>query len=235
LEQGEKTKLLSAVNLLDSLTRQEVDKLGSRMPEMHLERGQILYTPTHQSRILFLLLRGRMRIYKVAEDREITLSVMGAGDMFGEAALADQRSQRAYAQATEPSEVVLMSHDILYGLVRDKPEVGLRAVELLSERLSFQEDRMADIGLKEVPARLAGLILQLVHSEGLVTAEGYKIPTRYTHEQLGMMICSKRVAVTRAFTKLQESGALELRQRYIYVKDAGALKLIAKGEQRGRR
>ena len=235
MEQGEKTRLLSGVYLLDSLSPQEVDRLGTRMPEMHLERGQILYTPTHQSRILFLLLKGRMRIYKVAEAREITLSVVGAGEMFGEAALADKRGQRAYAQATEPSEVVLMSHDVLYRLVLDKPEVGLRAVELLSERLSFQEDRMADIGLKEVPARLAGLILHLVQSEGLVTAEGYKIPTRYTHEQLGAMVCSKRVAVTRAFAKLQEAGALELKHRYIYVRDTEVLELIAGRGQGGRR
>jgi CRP/FNR family transcriptional regulator len=108
-------------------------------------------------------------------------------------------------------------------------------MELLSERLSFCEDRMADIGLKEIPARLAGLILHLVQSEGVVTAEGYQISTRYTHEQLGAMIGSKRVAVTRAFTKLQEAGALELKRRYIYVTDVKVLELSAGGGQGGHR
>jgi CRP/FNR family transcriptional regulator, cyclic AMP receptor protein len=235
LEQGEKTKLLSVVDLLDSLSREEIGQLGRRMPEMHLERGQILYTPAYQSRTLFLLLRGRVRVYKVAEGREITLSVVGAGEMFGEAALTNKRRQGAYAQAMQSSEIALMSHDTLCRLVRDKPEVGLRAIELLSERLSFCEDRMADIGLKEIPARLAGLILHLVQSEGVVTAEGYQISTRYTHEQLGAMIGSKRVAVTRAFTKLQEAGALELKRRYIYVTDVKVLELSAGGGQGGHR
>jgi CRP/FNR family transcriptional regulator len=135
----------------------------------------------------------------------------------------------------QSSEIALMSHDTLCRLVRDKPEVGLRAMELLSERLSFCEDRMADIGLKEIPARLAGLILHLVQSEGVVTAEGYQISTRYTHEQLGAMIGSKRVAVTRAFTKLQEAGALELKRRYIYVTDVKVLELSAGGGQGGHR
>jgi hypothetical protein len=49
-------------------------------------------------------------------------------------------------------------------------------VKLLSERLSFCEDRMADMGLKEILARLAALVLHLCESEGLVTVEGYKIP-----------------------------------------------------------
>jgi CRP/FNR family cyclic AMP-dependent transcriptional regulator len=235
LEQYEKTKLLSAVELLDSLSWEEIGKLGRRMPEMHLERGQILYTPAYQSRTLFLLLRGRVRVYRVAEGREITLGVVGAGEMFGEAALTNRRRQGAYAQAMKSSEVVLMGQETLRSLVRDKPEVGLKAIQLLSERLSFCEDRMADIGLKEIPARLAGLILHLVQSEGVVTTEGYQIPTRYTHEQLGTMIGAKRVAVTRAFTKLKEAGALELKRRYIYVTDMKALELSAGGGQGGYR
>jgi len=60
--------------------------------------------------------------------------------------------------------------------VHDRPEVGLKAMELLSERLSFCEDRMADMGFKEIPASLAALVLHLCASEGLVTVEGYKIP-----------------------------------------------------------
>ena len=44
-----------------------------------------------------------------------------------------------------------MSRGTFERLVRDRSEVGMRAIKLLSERLSFYEDRIADIGLKEVP------------------------------------------------------------------------------------
>ena len=190
---------------------------------MHLDRGQVLYTPAYQGTVLFLILRGRFRLYRVGEGREITLGVVGAGGMLGEAALAARRRHGAYAQATESSEVALMKRDTFHRLVHDRPEVGLRATELLSQRLSFCEDRMADMGLKEVPARLAALVLHLCESEGVVTGEGYKIPTRYTHQQLGEMIGAKRVAATRALGKLREAGAVELRRRYIYVRDVEVL------------
>jgi CRP/FNR family transcriptional regulator, cyclic AMP receptor protein len=226
LKPGEKTKLLSAVNLLESLSWEEVEELARRMPQTHLDRGRILYTPAHQSTILFLLLRGRVRLYKSAEGREITLSVVGAGEMFGKAAFTAGR-QGAYAQAVEPSEVAMMSRETFCTLVRDRPEVGLKAMELLGERLSFCEDRMADISLREVPARLAAIVLYLCESEGVVTAEGYKIPTRYTHQQLGAMIGSKRVATTRALGTLQELGAVELKNRQIYVRDVKALERVS--------
>jgi CRP/FNR family transcriptional regulator, cyclic AMP receptor protein len=80
---------------------------------------------------------------------------------------------------------------------------------------------------KDVPARLATLILTLVDSEGVVSSESLRIPTHYTHEQLGSMIGCKRVAVTRAFRKLEEGGAVELKDRRIIVKNLDALKELA--------
>lgn len=230
MEEREKVRLLSVVDLLESLSWEEVEKLSRRLPEMSLNGGQILFTPAYQGRVIFLLLRGRVRLYRMAEGREITLGVVGTGGMFGETALTAGRRHRAYAQAVVPSEVALMNRDTFHRLVHDRPEVGVKATELLSRRLSICEDRMADMGLREVPARLAALVLHLCESEGVVTGEGYKIPIRYTHEQLGAMIGSKRVAATRAFTKLKEAGALELKRRYIFVRDVEALKRIAEGE-----
>jgi len=97
-------------------------------------------------------------------------------------------------------------------------------VRLLSKRLRQTETRLAELTHKDVPARLACQILRLVSSEGVVTGEGYKIPTRYTHEQLATMIGCQRLAVTRAFAKLQEGGSVQLRRRYIHVLDLEVLK-----------
>jgi CRP/FNR family cyclic AMP-dependent transcriptional regulator len=72
--------------------------------------------------------------------------------------------------------------------------------------------------------------LQLIESEGVVTREGYKIPTRYTHGQLATMIGSKRETVTKAFTLLQRAGVVELKRRRIHVKDIEALRRAARQE-----
>jgi CRP/FNR family transcriptional regulator, cyclic AMP receptor protein len=81
-----------------------------------------------------------------------------------------------------------------------------------------------DLAAKEVSVRLAGMFLQLVESDGVVTSEGYRIATRYTHWQLASMIGANREATTRALGQLREEGAVWLRNRYIYVTDMEALK-----------
>lgn len=136
-------------------------------------------------------------------------------------------------RALAPSTVVSLRREDLQYLIMKKPEVGLQLVQELAERLRASEARYANVVGREVPARLATQILLFVESEGLVTGETYRIPTRYTHNQLASMIGCKRVAVTRAFSRLQESGAVQLINRYIIVNDLDALKELAEAGNGG--
>jgi CRP/FNR family transcriptional regulator len=54
-----------------------------------------------------------------------------------------------------------------------------------------------------------------------------RIPARYTHRLLASMVGSNREAVTRAFGVLRNAGAVETRDRQIYVTDADALEGLA--------
>ena len=224
----EKLRLLRMVDILEPLSRKEIKELSLRIPDTYVEQGRILYTPQEKSEALFMLKKGRVRIYRVGPDgREFTLKVVGAGTVFGEMSLTAQRLENAYAEAMEPVVICKMRRDDLVRLVMDKPQVGLKVMSVLSERLSLAEDLMEDIALKEVPARLASFILRLIESEGVVTSEGYKVPTRYTHRQVATMIGSKRETVTKAFTLLQQAGAVELKWRRIHVKDIETLQRVA--------
>jgi len=153
--------------------------------------------------------------------------VVESGTVFGEMALTGQRLEGAYAQTLEPSQVSTMLRADLERLILQKPEVGLRIMKVLSERLRRQETRLEDVGMKNVRARLASIIVLLVESEGIRSGTGYRIPSHYTHERLGTMIGANRVAVTRAFGLLQDEGVVQLRRRLIHVNDIDALRRSA--------
>src|SRR5215204_5589513 len=120
------------------------------------------------------------------------------------------RLRESYARAIVPSVVFAMERAAVERLIEEKPQVGIRMISLLSERLHFYETRMEDVTLREVPARLASLILFLIESEGIQVPGEISIPTRYTHEHLGTMIGANRESVTRAFGRLQDEGAVQI-------------------------
>lgn len=220
-------ELLSRVDVLEPLSREELEDLHQRVPTVHFNAGQTIYTPSYDREILFLLLEGRVRVYKVVGEHEFTLDMLQPGTVFGEAALTENLSQEAYAQSVEPSTISLMSTRVLRRTVHGNPEVGIKVAGLLAERSKVYAGKMADMGYKEVPHRLASIILWLVEKEGVVTSEGFWITTHYTHWQLAAMIGADRIAVTRAFRRLKEAGAAELVKRQICVTDIKALRSIA--------
>ena len=221
----EEMRLLSMVDILGPLSEEEMEDLAKRTPDTYLEQEDILYTPKEGTERLFILKKGRVQLYEVnGEGDEITLSVVEDGNVFGEMALTAQSLKGLYVRAIEPSTVVSLRREDLEHLIMNKPEVGLRLVRELAQRLHASEARFADMVGKDVPARLATLILTLVDSEGVVSSESYRIPNHYTHERLASMIGCKRVAVTRAFRKLEGGGAVMLKDRRIVVKDMDALK-----------
>lgn len=228
----EEARFLSEVDVLEPLSQEELDNLARRLPDTSLEQGEFLYVSQARGEELFVLKKGQVRVYRTdPEGGEFTLEVVREGTVFGEMALGPRRLRAAYARAVEPSLVASLRRGELEDLISRNPEVGIRLVRLLSERLRLCHNRMADFANKDVLGRLAGLILYLVEGEGVATGEEggrYEIPTRYTHERLGTMIGAGRVAVSRAFAKLREAGAVEQqRGRPIRVVDMEALERAA--------
>jgi CRP/FNR family transcriptional regulator, cyclic AMP receptor protein len=220
-------ELLSLVDVLEPLSQNELEELAARCLDIHLKRGEDFYRRREHDGGLFLIKEGRVRIYKLSPTgKQLTLVLLSAGT-----ALSSRRLQGLHAQALEPSVIAFMKREELERMIRKNPEVGMRLADLLAERLRLMDERMSNVIHKEVPARLASLILELLNSEGVVSGEGYQIAGPYTYEELGTMIGAKRVAVTRAFKRLREAGAVEVERGHIHVRDVDALERIAKEER----
>jgi len=216
------------VDVFEPLSRDEIEQITWQHLNTSIEPDEIFYTPMDLCETLFVLQSGRVRLYRATPaGRELTLAVLEAGTMFGEMALTGQQLRGSYAKAMEESEVSAMCRADVERLILDNPGVGLQLVHLLSERLGMYESRMEGLALKEIPARLAGLILELIETQGVRDRAGYKIPTRYTHQRLGTMIGANREAVTRAFARLREVSAVETKRRYIHVENIETLRAAA--------
>src|SRR5215207_888359 len=97
-DQGERIRLLSLVDIFEPLSHEEIEQLNGQLSDIHLEQGEIFYSPEDRSEKLFLLQKGQVRIYRTTDGREFTLAIVEAGTVFGEMALTAQKLQGAYAQ-----------------------------------------------------------------------------------------------------------------------------------------
>ena len=225
----ELAELLSWVEFLEPLSEEEQGWLTGRLTCTPLEANETFVVgPEEHAERMVLVLRGQLQVYESdPSGRELTLAVLEGGASVGATGLVPRAPRELCVRVLEPAVLCYLEQGDFERLARSNPEVGLALARMLGGRLVWMENRWADLAAKDVPARLASMLLLLLESQGVVTPEGYRIPTRYTHQQIASMIGANREATTRAFGRLQEDGEVELRERYIYVTDVEALKRAA--------
>src|SRR5919107_2241419 len=157
---GEQIRMLSGADFLEPLSEEQLEKLAATCPDIHYEQGEMLSIPreTSDEGFFYIVKQGRVRVYELGpRGQEHTLTEIRDGTAF-----AAQRLGGVYAQAMEQTTLVVLRREDMKYLIGSCPEVGVRFIEALIERLRASDRRAADIALKEVPARLASLLLELV-------------------------------------------------------------------------
>ncbi|MCO4794739.1 MAG: cyclic nucleotide-binding domain-containing protein [Bacteriovoracaceae bacterium] len=69
--------------------------------------GEILIKENNMSRKMFIIKKGKVRVYKTYFDRKVTLAVLGTGEIFGELSFFDAEPRSASCEALTPLEVVV--------------------------------------------------------------------------------------------------------------------------------
>ena len=223
----EQLQLLAEMDILEGLPRSEVEYVDARSPIVRLSKKESLVLDESLRGIL-LLVSGRVRVHETnCRGQDLTFSVVEGGTVVGQTG-STPRSSRVLLEGLAPSVLRVVGWEDFEDLVLRNPKVGVKTIRLLDERLAGCERRFSDLIRKEVPARLASLILRLSEHQGPLIGEGgRRIPSHYTHQQLASLVGSNREAVTRAFGVLRKAGAVETRARQIYVTDEEALQRLA--------
>ena len=71
--------------------------------------GEVFYTPRQPDGKLFILNKGRVRIYKMEASREFTLEVVDAGTVFGEVAFTPHAFREPTPRPWSPPSCSLWS------------------------------------------------------------------------------------------------------------------------------
>ena len=232
VSQEEQLWPLAKVDILQSLSSEEIERLALLSGSVHLGTGEAFALEEGRCALL-LLTSGRVRVHEPnTAGPGLTISMVEAATVVVQTGFAAWSPRALVVEALEPSVLRVLEWEAFEDLVRRNPEVGVKTIRLLGERLSTCEDRLSGLIHKEVPARLATLVLRLSGHQGVVTGKDNRIiPNRYTHIQLASMVGSNREAVTRALGRLRKAGAVEVRNQRIHVTDADALERLA-GAQR---
>ncbi|WP_251068046.1 Crp/Fnr family transcriptional regulator [Streptomyces sp. ISL-22] len=225
---AERTWCLSEVDIFRDLSEAEMDAIAAAAPMKTYAAGEILHSPQQPGEVLFILKRGRVRIFRVsAEGRALTTAIISPGTIFGEMALLGQRMYDNFAEALDDVTVCVMSRADVQKFLLSDARIAARITEILGRRLADLEQRLSDSVFKSVPQRIATTLTTLARRAD--TPAGRLRPgTRHpqitlTHEQLAALAGTSRETTTKVLHAFADRGLLRLARGRITVLDPARL------------
>jgi len=224
VEQPGKIGYLRVVDIFQDLCPEEIAEIDRSATMTTCRRGKIFYMPEDTSEVLFLLKEGRVQLYRIStEGKKLVLATVGPGAVFGEMALIGQGMHNSFAEALEDCVLCVMGREQVERLLATRPRVALRLFEALGRRLKEAEARLEEIGFKDIPARLATLLLQLAEEQGSDTIIGL------THQDLGEQIGTYRETTTQTLSSFRCKGLIEIGRKRITILDRDGLRRVSAG------
>ncbi|ARV62812.1 hypothetical protein BZZ01_02405 [Nostocales cyanobacterium HT-58-2] len=171
---------------------------------------------------VYFLMEGwvKIRTYNL-EGKEVTLNILGKGELFGEMAALDEVPRSTDVITLTSTVIGSMPAQDFLKLLQTEPMTGVRLAQLMARRLR-QVNRRLRLRESDSQSRVADTLLFLAEGQGKKRGEGTEIPN-LPHRELSGLSGLARETVTRVLTRLEKKGLIRREHELICIPDVSAL------------
>jgi CRP/FNR family transcriptional regulator, cyclic AMP receptor protein len=219
---------LRRLSLLQDFTPAEVLTVARMMDLRALERHDRVFQMWEPTGHLYVVLEGRLKSYRRHRvGRQVTLAFLKPGDVFGEEALTAGAVHEQGVEALQSTTIGALAAGEFRALIEQKPVLALRVLQNLGQQKGLLERKIADLVFKDVPTRLAEMLLGLAEDSGEACTHGFALDWRITQQDLADLIGATRPAVNATLRQFRERGLIYPRPHVICVTDREGLRRVA--------
>jgi CRP/FNR family transcriptional regulator len=214
----ENLDLLRAVPIFARLDGGQLRLLSASLSSRSFARGATIFHQGDEGDVLYLIVRGQVRIYTVSQlGQELSVKVFRDGDFFGELALLDGQPRSASAEAMRPTTALTLHRDAFRGAIRSTPEIALSVLEELAARLRRSNIYAEHLAAHSAPQRVVRTLLDLADQHGVAERGATRIDLHLTQDDLASLAGTTRETVNRVLAGLREQGLIQIERARVSV------------------
>lgn len=221
--QHESQKLcISIVPIFNHLDPEEMQEIVKESHSSAHTKGQTIYQAGEKSDGLYIVHKGRVKIYRLSDNgKEQLVRILEPGDFTGELSLFNESVHDAYAEALEPVELCVMGRDNFQQFLLKYPAIALKVLTEFSTRLAKTEKQAASIAMESTETRVAIYLADLVEEQ-----KRSDVTLPMSRKDLASHLGTTPETVSRKLTDFEQSGWIKQSgQREIIILDLDALLL----------
>ena len=216
--------LLRRVPVFSTLADDDLGRVADVAVPRRFGATEVVFREGDESNTCYIVRSGKARAIRAHTDgRSITLANFGPGDIFGELAMFDNERRSATVETLAPTEVVAILGGDMRRLMREHPEIAVKLIAALAQRLRDTNERLARQSFQTVQSRVAAVLAQMVAAARTDGQPEGDVLITSTQADLAQMAGSSRESASRFLAVLERAGIITQGRGKLVVHDADAL------------
>lgn len=214
--------------LWSTLSDEERQTLVQHVEIVHYAKNEIIHNDGDESRYMWMLLRGKVRIYKEGiGQRPQIIRLLKPYDIFGYRACLVHEAYNSSASAFESCTVYRMDRDSFCQLVESNSALCYQVMLMMAKDLAFSEIQTVNLTQKHIRGRLAESLLLLRKNYGY-EQDGQTLAMLLPREDLANMSNMTTSNAIRTLSQFAQEGILTVDGRRIKILEEKALEKISR-------
>lgn len=220
--QSDIIQMILSTSFFNGLPAEAIDKATSHIVGRQHPPNQVILLENDWGSSVYFILDGwvKIRTYNL-DGKEVTLNILGKGEIFGEMAALDEVPRSTDVITLAPTLIGNMPAQDFVELISTEPKAGIRLAQLMGRRLR-QVNRRLRLRESDSTSRVADILLFLAEGQGKTTENGTQIPN-LPHRELSGLSGLARETVTRVLSKLEKKGLIHRDKDILRIPDVHAL------------
>jgi CRP/FNR family cyclic AMP-dependent transcriptional regulator len=215
---AENRRLFERHGFFGQLSESDLEAVLSHARFEHHPAGELIFSKGSPGRSMMAVLRGSIKISSPsAAGREIVLTVIKAGEIFGEIALLDGGERTADATAITDCDLLIFDQRDLMPFLERRADLCIVLLRLLCQRLRQTNEHVEGALFEKLDTRLARTLIRLAPHDG--GPEPTSSHIRISQRELASMLGAARESVNKQLHVWQRAGLLQLGKRDIVIPD----------------
>lgn len=217
------------VPILSALNKEELEKIADLIRHHEYKKGDTLVFEGDPMDSIVILNEGNAKAYKTTPDgREQILYVFCEGDFFGEQNLFHNQTATYSVEALQPVKTCSLSKAQFRKLLFSFPEIAVKIIDELGNRMSRLENALQSIGVRNVDNRIGGILLEFAAKYGTKEEVGTRIHLPLSREGIANYLGVARETLSRKLGQLENEGVIRtINNKEILVPDLAAVEEMA--------
>jgi CRP/FNR family transcriptional regulator, polysaccharide utilization system transcription regulator len=208
----------------DVLTEQQITDINNNSYLVKYKKNETIFRQNMPIAHLIYIKSGLVKSFKEGEgEKSLILNIESTNSFIGLISMFSRNQYEFSSKTLIESEVVFTEYSIIKNILQENGHYAFQIMKQISEQGLFIFNKLMNLSHKQVPGRIAGIIISL---HEMYKSEEFEIPL--SRQELADLISATKESVSRTLSEFKHDKIIDIIDKKIIIKRSDILTMLSR-------